>query len=113
PVTLECTVPPPSDFHIQLLFAPGTVSPSQQAIFLQAAARWSEVITGDLSDVADVTQGEVDSCAAGYTFSGDVDDLLILARSSDIDGPGGVLGSAGPCWFRGPVATSLPFMGRM
>jgi hypothetical protein len=113
PVSLECTVPPPSDFHIEVVFAPGTITPSQQAIFLQAAARWSEVITGDLPDVADVTQVETDACATGYTFAGDVDDLVILARTTDIDGPGGVLGSAGPCKLRGAGASSLPWMGRM
>lgn len=113
PVTLECTTPPPSDFDIQVLFAPGTISPTQQAVFLQAAARWSEAITGDLPDVAGVTQGEVDSCEGGFTFSGDVDDLLILARTSDIDGVGGVLGSAGPCKLRGAAGTFLPWLGRM
>src|SRR5690606_666488 len=40
PVSLECTVPPPSAFDIQMVFAPDTISPTQQAIFLQAAARW-------------------------------------------------------------------------
>lgn len=112
-VSLECTVPPPSDFHIEVVFAPGTITPSQQAIFLQAAARWAEVITGDLSEVEDVLQSETDACASGYTFTGDVDDLVILARTTDIDGPGGVLGSAGPCMLRGPGDSSLPWMGRM
>lgn len=113
PVTLQCTVPPPSDFDVQLVFAPGTISASQQAIFLQAAARWSEAVTGDLPDVAGVTQGEVNDCESGFTFSGDVDDLVILARSAPNDGVGGVLGSAGPCKLRGAGASSLPWMGRM
>lgn len=113
PVTLECTVPPPSDFDIQVVFAPGTVSATQQAVFLQAAARWSEVITGDLPDVTGVTQTETDNCASGFTFSGDVDDLVILARTTDIDGVGGVLGSAGPCFLRGAGGDLIPWMGRM
>ncbi|HET8986588.1 MAG TPA: PKD domain-containing protein, partial [Trueperaceae bacterium] len=113
PVTLECTVPPPSDFTIQVVFAPGTITLSQQAIFVQAAARWAEVIIGDLPDVASVTQGETDSCAGGFTFTGNVDDLVILARTTAIDGPGGVLGSAGPCKLRGAGASYLPWMGRM
>ena len=113
PVTLECTVPPPSDFDIQVVFSPDTISPTQQAIFLQAAARWSEVITGDLPDVAGVTQTETNNCSSGFTFSGNVDDLVILARTTAIDGVGGVLGSAGPCQLRGAGGTFIPWLGRM
>lgn len=112
PVTLECTTPPPSAFHIEVLFKSGTITPSQQAVFQQAASRWSEIITGDLTDMAGVTQGQVDGCRPGFTFSGTVDDLLILAEGEAIDGPGNVLGSAGPCYLRGS-ATGSPFMGRM
>ncbi len=112
PVTLECTTPPPSSFDIQVLFKPGTITPTQQAVFQQAAWRWSEVITGDLTDVAGVTQAQVNLCRPGFTFSGTVDDLLILAEGEPIDGPGNVLGSAGPCYLRGS-ATGSPFMGRM
>lgn len=112
PVTLDCTTPPPSAFDIQILFKPGTITPSQQAVFQQAASRWSEVITGDLTDVSGVTQSEVNLCRSGFTFSGTVDDLLILAEGEPIDGPGKVLGSAGACYLRGS-ATGFPFMGRM
>lgn len=112
PVTLECTLAPPSDFDIQLLFKPGTITPTQQAIFQQAAWRWREVIEGDLVDVPGVTQSDVNDCLTGFTFSGTIDDLLILAQGDSIDGAGGVLGSAGPCWLRGS-STGFPYMGRM
>jgi len=69
----------------------------QQAIFRQAANRWSQIITGDLPDA---------------TFNGiPVDDVLISASASYIDGNSGVLGSAGPDRFRS--GTLLPYHGTM
>jgi hypothetical protein len=41
-----------------------------------------------------------------------VDDLVIFARVVEIDGPGGILGQAGPCYFRN-TGSPLPFVGRM
>jgi hypothetical protein len=70
---------------------------SQQAIFQQAAARWSQVITGDLPNA---------------TYRGTaVDDLLINASARTIDGRGGILGQAGPDAFRS--GSRLPFHGIM
>jgi len=40
-----------------------------------------------------------------------VDDVIIFASVEEIDGPGSILGSAGPCWLRSEG--SLPFVGRM
>lgn len=111
PVTLTCTEPPASEFDIQFLFAPGSISASQQAVFQQAASRWAEVITGDLP-TANLTQSDVNRCLSGFTFSGPVDDLLILVRGVVKDGPGQILGSAGPCLLRGGL-TGLPALGRM
>jgi hypothetical protein len=70
---------------------------SQQAIFNQAVARWEQIITGDLPNA---------------TYNGRVvDDLLIHARVSPIDGVGNILGQAGPDAFRS--GTMLPYHGTM
>jgi hypothetical protein len=70
---------------------------SQQSIFRQAASRWSQIITGDLPNM---------------TFNGiPVDDVLIAASASWIDGAGDILGSAGPDRFRS--GSLLPYHGTM
>ena len=70
---------------------------SQQTIFRQAAYRWSQIITGDLPNVS---------------FNGiTVDDVLIAASASYIDGAGDILGEAGPDRFRS--GTLLPYHGTM
>jgi hypothetical protein len=70
---------------------------SQQTIFQQAANRWAQVITGDLPDV---------------TYYGvAVDDVLIDASGIRIDGPGGILGQAGPDAVRS--GSYLPVHGEM
>lgn len=87
--------PSAGGFSIQLRMT-GLTS-SQQAIFQQAVARWQQVIIGDLPNA---------------TYNGvTVDDLLIDASASSIDGAGGILGQAGPDRFRS--GSSLPYHGVM
>ncbi len=94
--SLTATVIPNSlGFQIDLTF--NGLTPSQQAIFQQAAARWSEIIIGDLPDVT--YQGQV------------IDDVRISATATAIDGVNGILGSAGPTGFRG--GSALPYLGQM
>lgn len=83
------------NFNIQLRMTGLTAS--QQAIFQQAVARWQQIIIGDLP-------------AATYNGVA-VDDLLIDASASPIDGAGGILGQAGPDRFRS--GSSLPYHGTM
>jgi hypothetical protein len=85
---------PTSNFTITLFM--NGLTPSQQGIFQTAAARWSQVITGDLPNAS---------------FNGTaVDDLLINASSVPIDGVGGILGQAAPDRFRSSL---LPYHGFM
>jgi hypothetical protein len=74
-----------SPFVITVRFV-GGLSESQQDAFARAADRWATVIVGDLPDVE--VEGEL------------VDDVLILAEGSPIDGVGNVLGQAGPTHVR-------------
>ncbi|MGC4002590.1 MAG: CARDB domain-containing protein [Pirellulales bacterium] len=99
-ITTAPTTPPPttpgtSQFTIALQITGMTAS--QSAIFQAAAARWSQIILGDLPNA---------------TYNGvAVDDLLINASAVSIDGVGGVLGQAGPDRFRS--GSSLPYHGTM
>ncbi|HSK19308.1 MAG TPA: leishmanolysin-related zinc metalloendopeptidase [Longimicrobiales bacterium] len=95
----------------------GTVSAAQEAAFTNARLRWQQVITGDLPNVqmnipagaCKDADGEalVDHPAVNEV----VDDLLVYVQVDSIDGPGKVLGSAGPCYIRN--TSRLPVFGIM
>jgi hypothetical protein len=84
-----------SGFNIDFAFS--GLNAAQQAIFEQAAAKWESIIVGDLPNA---------------TYNGRVvDDLLIQASATTIDGRGNVLGQAGPDRFRS--GSMLPYHGVM
>jgi hypothetical protein len=88
-----------------------TMTASQRGVFQTAAARWGSVITADLSNtIADIPADDCreDSPALDMT----IDDLVIFAAIEPIDGPGQVLGAAGPCYIRDD-ASELPVLGVM
>lgn len=85
-----------SEFDLQVRFL-GGLTPAQRSVFQLAAARWSEVIVGDLPSVE--SDGEV------------VDDIVIDAEGVSIDGRGSILGQAGPTVLR--AGTLLPARGIM
>jgi len=88
---------PPATGGFQITLNMTGLTASQQSIFQQAAARWSQVITGDLPNA---------------TYGGQaVDDLLINASATPIDGVNGILGQAGPDAFRS--GSRLPYHGIM
>jgi hypothetical protein len=84
-----------SPFTIEVRFLGGLTS-LQQAAFSQAADRWATIIVGDLPSV------EVDREI--------IDDVLILAQGKDIDGPGRILGQAGPTHLRPDAAGASAFL---
>jgi predicted Zn-dependent protease len=84
-----------SPFTIEVRFLGGLTRAQKQA-FKTAANRWSKVIVGDLPSVQ--IDGEV------------IDDILILAQGIDIDGPGNILGQAGPTRLRPASAGSAAFL---
>jgi hypothetical protein len=88
-------------FAIEVRFL-GGLSTNQKNAFKNAAKRWTKVIVGDLPTVN--VEGEL------------IDDIVILAQGTDIDGPDGILGQAGPTHLRpanAPVAALLPARGIM
>lgn len=107
----------PTKFDIVVVFANDMMSSTQVDAFQAAADRWSEVIVGDLVGVQadDLPPGY--SCAGEPAFSGTIDDLVVSAAGVVIDGPGKVLGRAGPCLIRGTGSNGdlfpLPLYGYM
>ena len=90
-----------SPFTIKIRFL-GGLNARQRSAFTKAADRWTRIIVGDLPRVR--VDGEW------------IDDVLILAQGSAIDGPGRVLGQAGPTHLRptgAGAAASLPVKGIM
>jgi hypothetical protein len=88
----------PSAFNIGVRFlTPAT--PAQRQAFTDARLRWEAAITGDLEDgFLNIPPSD---CAAGApAVSQDIDDVLILVSLVPIDGEGGILGGAGPCYVR-------------
>jgi hypothetical protein len=91
-----------------------SMTATQQQAFLDAAARWEALIFGDLPDLRVVLDSaQLANCVPGGPPGLDevVDDVIIFARVDSIDGPGSVLGRAGPCFVR--QAGLLPVLGVM
>ncbi len=86
----------PVPFQVEVRFL-GGLSPNQQAAFAGAARRWSQIITGDIPPM--LLEGEI------------IDDVLIEAQGKPIDGPGRILGQAGPLFLR--PSSMLPIKGIM
>jgi Leishmanolysin len=84
-----------SPFTIKLRFL-GGLTARQRAAFTGAADRWTRVIVGDLPSAR--VDGET------------VDDVLILAQGVAIDGPGKILGQAGPTHLRPARAGKAAFL---
>ena len=90
-----------SQFFVELELAEAVRrTAAYRAAFEEAALRWAEVITGALTP-ATLPNGRR------------VDNLLIFADAKDIDGPGRVLGQAGPTHIRDksllPIAGIMEF----
>lgn len=98
-----------SNFQIELVYL-DPPTPSQQAAFDQAAARWSQVVTGDLSNVT-INVAANDCGVNEPALNRSIDDLLIYVSLEAIDGSGGILGQAGPCRIRN--SNSLTITGTM
>ena len=90
---------PPAQFTITFNFD-GDVPQSVINASAQAAARWTEVIVGDLPDIVSPVYGEID-------------DILITVQmgllDNDTDGDGNTLAQARPLAFRSDAA-GLPFL---
>jgi len=89
-----------SDYDPIVRFYGTPPSPEIQAAFTAAAARVHAMV---ISDVPDVVLTGFDLGRCGVTappLNETADDVLIYATVAPIDGPGKILGSAGPCIIR-------------
>lgn len=84
-----------SPYTIEVRFR-GGLTETQKDAFKAAADRWTSLIVGDLPSVQ--VDGEV------------IDDILIEAQGSPIDGPGMILGQAGPTHVRPDNAGNAAFL---
>ncbi len=101
-----------SEMQIDLLFA-GQLSSAQEFAFERARDRWSGLLVNDLGDVVVSAEALLQGCGVDIGAGGGiaVDDVLVFASSTPIDGPGGILGQAGPC--AGRSADGSPVVGIM
>lgn len=108
PVTFTATgVTSSYDIEVRFLTTP---TAAQQQAFANAAARWEQLIFGDVADVS--VNIAADACTTGQpALNESIDDLVIFVTLEPIDGPGGTLGSAGPCFIR--TAGNLSLIGTM
>ena len=84
-------------YNIEVRFE-GGLTTAQEAAFISAGDRWSQIISVDVPS-ARLPNGEV------------VDDVLIFARGATLDGPDGILGQAGPRLVR--TGSVIPVTGNM
>jgi hypothetical protein len=107
PVTFHATGSTTA-YTIDLRFL-GSIDPAQQQAFLGARARLQSLVIGDVADIPiSIPAG---SCIATQpALNETVDDLIIFAQVIAIDGPGKILGRAGPCVFH---TNGLPTVGIM
>ena len=99
---------PPPEFQIEVRFRT-TPTAAQEAAFTTAATRWTQIILGDVPDTPVVLPASPSGCYPALNET--IDDLVIYADLVEIDGVGGVLGSAGFCVWRTPEL--FPLVGRM
>ena len=108
PVTFTATGDPQA-YHIDVRFITAMTG-AEKAAFTLAAAKWESMIFGDVPDQP-VTIAS-NSCGKGSPgLFETVDDIVIFAIIDSIDGPGKILGQAGPCFVRSE--DNLPIVGVM
>jgi hypothetical protein len=108
PVTFTATaLPPTPPFAIQTQLI-GSPTAAEQGAVAAAVQRWQSIIVGDLPNHAiDIPAG---TCFDGQpAVSATIDDIRIQVVIDSIDGPGQILGGAGPCVLRS--SSGLPSLG--
>ena len=106
-VTFNATAVLAPVFDIEVRFTGTPPTASQRTAFEVAASRWEQLVTGDLIDVPLVVAAGACGGLDHPDIDETVDDLLIFAEFVTIDGPGGTLASAGPCFTRSANGLSV------
>jgi hypothetical protein len=104
----ECQQPVTSEFTTTIGLE--NVGAQYQQAFIDAAARWSEIIIGDLPDMVVANPDTIsENC---NNVPDNIDDVYICASIAVIDGVSGILGQAGPDVgrFGATIQTLIGFM---
>lgn len=89
-----------SDYLADVRFFGDGTSDEVRALFAGAAERIHAAVVGDVADVA-LSSFDVGRCGVpGVRLDEVVDDVVIFASVTQIDGKGRILASAGPCLMR-------------
>jgi Leishmanolysin/Bacterial Ig-like domain (group 2) len=116
PIQFLATTAEVGGFNITVRYL-GEYTSDQLLAFAEAELRWESVVTGDLPDVNQNLPAA--QCGDNPATNGPFDDVTIFVTIEAIDGPGNVLGQAGPCFIRvtnesGPVVPGdVTVIGRM
>jgi hypothetical protein len=98
-------------YNIQIQYYGPTPTATEQVAFNAAVTKWQSLIYQHVGPPVLVTDAG-NQCGAGEpAVSQTVTDVLILAKFDSIDGPGKILGQAGPCFIR--IANGLTVLGVM
>lgn len=109
-----------SGYEIEVRFH-GNVSSTLRSEIRDEVDAWETIVTGDVTDVA-VDSLMLDDCfgeeSPGFGVrTQPIDDLIILVRTDSIDGFGGAIARAGPCFIRSdetePELPPIPVVGLM
>lgn len=106
----------PPDFDIEIHHVRGSlVTPAHRRTFDAAVSAWQSAIGNDLRP-AMMSKEELNQCGGRHfdvhaESDRVIDDLLIYTQIVEIDGPGAILGLAGPCFIR--AENGLPIAGIM
>ncbi|HUQ20423.1 MAG TPA: Ig-like domain-containing protein [Gemmatimonadaceae bacterium] len=104
--TAAATATVATGYQVDLRFFGPTPSAEAAGAFTDAAARIRAAVIGDLADVnLPLSTGNagvnLEQCGVpGVVLNEVVDDVIIYATVTPIDGPGKILASAGPCFVR-------------
>ncbi len=98
----------PSVFDIQTVFVNGEPSSRNREAVETAVQRWKNVIAGEVPPVPVVANAN--ECGPGVpAINETIANVRIFINFDSIDGPRGILGRAGPCYYR--TASGLPVVG--
>jgi hypothetical protein len=105
------------EFVLELRYLGELPHPEFVQAFDQARSIIRQIVVGPLTTVALPTDfSNISECLSSLTGYPDIEPqvvpgLIIYIRVESIDGPGGTLGSAGPCVVRGESSNYLPLLG--
>ena len=91
-------------YNIEVRFFGPSPSPEAANAFTAAAARIRAMVVGDIPDITSFNNGagqDLSGCGiSGVVLNEPVDDIIVYATVTPIDGPGKILASAGQCLRR-------------